>query len=223
MLLDRLDSLVGRDRYVVALTSDHGVGDLTEQLQQAGRGGRLSSDRLTEVAERAAQGAAGPGKYVASVNGNDMYFEPGAYRTLSASPAALSAVGRALEVQDGILGVFQREQLVGDRETRDPLLRAAALSYVPGRSGDLVLAPKPGWVVSGSTTAANHGTANPYDQEVPVILMGRGITPGVYHEAVTPADVAPTLALLAGFTLARAEGQVLRSALTSPMSVAAPR
>ena len=35
-LLDHLDRAVGRDRYVVALSSDHGVAPLAEQMQEAG-------------------------------------------------------------------------------------------------------------------------------------------------------------------------------------------
>ena len=214
-LLGRLDALVGRDRYVVAFTADHGVGEVTEQRQQAGRdGGRLSSIHLADVAERAARGVLGPGEYVAVVNENDLYFEPGVYEKLGAAPDGLSTVVNALEKEAGVLRVFRQEQLAGRYEASDRSLRAAALSYVPGRSGDLVLAPRPGWVVSSSATAADHGTANRYDQEVPLMLMGRGVRHGEYTEEATPADIAPTLAALAGVTLPRAEGRVLWSALT---------
>jgi phosphopentomutase len=33
---------------------------------------------------------------------------------------------------------------------------------------------------------------------VPVILMGRGIRPGTYRTEASPADIAPTLAVLLG-------------------------
>jgi phosphoglycerol transferase MdoB-like AlkP superfamily enzyme len=52
-----------------------------------------------------------------------------------------------------------------------------------------------------------------YDQHVPIILYGSGITPGEYTRPVTPADIAPTLAYLCGVTLAHAEGDVLTEAL----------
>jgi len=90
-------------------------------------------------------------------------------------------------------------------------LRAFALSYSADRNGDLVVIPKPYWLGSGSGTG--HGTLNAYDQRVPIVLMGFGIRPGRYDEAVTPADIAPTLAHLAGVTLARADGRVLGEAI----------
>ena len=39
--------------------------------------------------------------------------------------------------------------------------------------------------------------------------MGRGIKPGRYDQAATPADIAPTLGALSGVTLPRAEGRAL--------------
>jgi hypothetical protein len=46
-----------------------------------------------------------------------------------------------------------------------------------------------------------------------VLLMGYGIEPGEYFQAITPADIAPTLAALTGITLATHDGRVLAEAL----------
>ena len=43
--------------------------------------------------------------------------------------------------------------------------------------------------------------------------MGNQITPGHYLAEVTPADITPTLAAIAGVTLARTDGRVLTEAL----------
>jgi arylsulfatase A-like enzyme len=213
-LLDYLDAVVGRDRYVVALTADHGVSLLPEKgAMSRDEAGRVSTTRLAEQLERAAQAAApGAGSYIAQVNGPDVYFTDGSLERLSKTPATLDAVIGALESQPGIARVFRPEQLLAGTGSAEPLLRAAALSYVPRSSGDLVYAIKPGWVsVSSGTT---HGTANAEDQRVPVILMGRGITRGEYGDDVTPADIAPTLASLVGITLARTEGRPLNAVLS---------
>jgi hypothetical protein len=145
------------------------------------------------------------------MNGNDVYFEAGVYAKLQASRSTLDAVVSAITASPGIENVFRAEQLTGASTAKDPLLRAAALSYFPGRSGDLILVPKSGWMFSSSGTT--HGTANRDDQRVPIILFGRGIKPGRYAEPVTPADVAPTLAAICGISLPGAEGHALRHAL----------
>src|SRR5205823_13580911 len=82
-LLDRLDALVGRDEYVVALTADHGVAMIPEQAIKEGKdAGRLTAATITEPVEKRAQAALGPGKYVARLSFNDLFFEPGMYDNL---------------------------------------------------------------------------------------------------------------------------------------------
>lgn len=207
-LLDRLDALVGRNEYVVALSSDHGVASIPEQLQAEGKdAGRLNPTTISMVVEERLRSAFGDGTFVARVHANDVYFEPGVYEKLRTSPAALRAAMAAIQSAPGVAAVFRAEQLRGARNARDPLLRAAALGYFEGRSGDLVLVPKPGWVYGA--TGTSHGTANPDDQRVPIVFMGKRVTPGEYPGRATPADIAPTLAALSGIKMPHAEGRAL--------------
>lgn len=220
-LLDRLDTLVGRNQYIVGLSADHGVSPIPEQTISAGRdAGRLASSTLTRVVERAAQSAAGPGAYVARVIGNDVYFERGMYDKLRASGRALEAVTQAIQAEPGIARVFTAEDLRGGTTATDRLRRVAALSYVPGLSGDMIVVPKVGWMFSASGTT--HATASPDDQRVPIIFMGPGVKAGEYREDATPADIAPTLAALCGIRMSRSQGRVLRSALTFSPPAAPP-
>lgn len=211
-LLSRLDALVGRDQYVLALTSDHGVTRIPDQLKASGQdGGQISPQAVIDAIERRAQTALGSGKYVNRSNNNDVYFEPDMYDRLVTAPAALAAVLKALAEVPGIARAFGSGELRDAEHQPDALARAAALTYYPGRSGDIVLAPKAGWIFG--TNATNHGSASPDDQRVPILFMGRGIRPGRYGAPATPADVAPTLAAVCGVTLPHAEGHALRAAL----------
>ena len=210
-LLTRLDELLGRNQYVIALSADHGVTEIPEQLKARGRdSGRFDTRGLTDLLERRTQFALGPGRHVARVSGNDVYFAPGAYTQLTAT-GAIDGVVTTLAAQPGVAKVYRGEELQRSRESDDPTLRAAALSYVPGRSGDMVIVPKPGWMFTAAGTT--HGSANYEDQHVPILLFGQGIKPGRYAQPVTPADVAPTLAQLCGIKLAKADGRALHVAL----------
>jgi predicted AlkP superfamily pyrophosphatase or phosphodiesterase len=213
-LLTDLDRLVGRNRYVLALTADHGVTPLPEQvIAEGGDAGRLRSARIAAAIEEHLERELGArkGRYVAHVVANDIYLAPGVYERLKGLPAAMSSLHKRLSRLEGIARVFQGEQLRQGATSPDAFLRAAALSYHPGRSGDFILVPKPNWVFAAS--GATHGTSHPDDQRVPLVLFGRGIKTGEYDDAATPADVAPTLAALCGITLTHADGQVLRMAL----------
>lgn len=213
-LLTDLDAHVGRDKYVVALTSDHGVADLPEQAKARGEdAGRLSTNDIRALIEQTLSEVVGPGRYVARMNSTDVYFHRGVYEKLRAHPRALDAVTRAVSARPGIARVLRSDQIAGQTGSSDRLVRAAALSHVPGASGDLLVLTKPGWIYYA--TGTTHGSANPLDQRVPIMLMGPGIKAGVYTETATPADIAPTLASLVGIALPKAQGRPLREALIS--------
>ena len=95
------------------------------------------------------------------------------------------------------------------------MVRAAALTHFDGRSGDLIVVPKPNWPLGGraNAEAGSHGAPYDYDQRVPLILLGAGVKAGRYDRAATPADIAPTLARVGGVQMPKAEGRVLTEAL----------
>lgn len=210
-----LDEQVGPDRYVVALTSDHGVTPIPEQTASQGvDAGRISSTDAGDAVEQALEAFLGPGPHVARVASADVYFEPDRAAAILSNPAAIDAARNALLSIPGIRRVFTADDLTGARRAEEPSdddLRAARLTYVPGRSGDLLIVARTGWVLGSAAT--NHGSLNANDQEVPIVLMGAGIRTGRYAERASPADIAPTLAALTGVTLDRAQGRVLNEAL----------
>jgi len=210
-LLTTLDRLVGPGQYVVALSADHGVTPIPEQLRKSGRdAGRLSGSRILNAGENTAVRAMGEGKYLSRLNGIDIYFEPGMYDKAKRHKALKGIIG-AMAKEPGVARIFTADELANGATSKDRELRAAALSYVPGRSGDLILSPKPGWMFSAAGTT--HGSATADDQHVPILLFGYGVKPGKYTTAATPADVAPTLATLTGTALPNAEGKALKEAL----------
>lgn len=220
-LLDHLDRAVGRDQYALALTADHGVSPIAEQIQAEGLpAARLNPQKIGESVNKVLETRLGPGPHVARMQYTDLYFAPGVYDRVRANPQAMQAAIDALLAVEGVWRVFRSEDLAAGVETWDLVKRAAALSYVEGRSGDLIVVPKP--YFSLSSEPATHGTAHQYDTRVPIILFGAGIRPGEYLTPATPADIAPTLAFLAGVTMSAAEGRVLGEALDTRSAASSP-
>lgn len=223
-LLDDLDRLVGAGRYVVAFSSDHGVSPNPDLMRRMGvDAGRIDPRRLGEGAlsvsrqpdlhpiDQLLAPYLGAGRYVAGVIYTDLYFLPGAYEKIVARPEAMRAVLKAIEETPGVARVFRADELRAGHYANDSLARAALLNYVPGRSGDLIIVPKPYWI--SSTANATHGSANEYDARVPLMLFGAGIRPGVYSSPSSPADIAATFAHMTGVTLPRPDGRILVEAL----------
>jgi arylsulfatase A-like enzyme len=220
-LFERLDVSVGRDAYVVALTADHGVTPIPAQLAARGlSAGTLAPSKLIERVESVLAEAFGPGKHIEWLDGLNLnlYFAPGVYDRLLASPPLLERVQNAITGLPGVRAALRRDQLAGGTASRDPLVRAGALGFDTERSGDLIIAMKPGWSPAPQFAAVHWSTASRDDQAVPVLFMGTGVKAGRYDRAITPADVAPTLATLAGVSLPAAEGRVLSEALSDRSS-----
>jgi predicted AlkP superfamily pyrophosphatase or phosphodiesterase len=178
--LDYLDEQVGKDRYVLALTSDHGVVQLPEFRQELGLTGRYVTGSTIQEAYRVARAA------TAESSGRE---------------ADRAEVIRRLEMQDYIADVMTIEQLAGP-VSADSFVALYQRSYFPGRVPGFLA--REGLIVrmtEGVHTdpePTTHGSPYLYDRHVPLIFVGRGIKPGFNDARVRSVDVAPTLARLAG-------------------------
>jgi predicted AlkP superfamily pyrophosphatase or phosphodiesterase len=206
-LLEHLDTAVGRDRYVVALSADHGVGTIPEQTVDSGRQGGA---QVLAALNEALTPYLGPGKHAIHSAYTDLYFAPGVLSKLRGNAAARNAVIASLKELPAIAEAFFAEEIAapGVRTDSDPVRRAAALSYNRDRSGDVIIVPRRGWMLS-STSATTHGTLYAHDQRVPVIFYGPGVAPGPRPDPATPADIAATLAALAGIPFKAPDGKPL--------------
>ena len=206
-LIAHLDAKVGRANYVLALSADHGVAPMPVPP----RGGRVATEDVRERIEdglRIAWGPLAKGSYVDAVNFTDVYFADGVYDKLRANATLLASVIKSVEEIPGVARVLRTDQL--SESSRDPLVRSAALSYVASRNGDLMVVPKEYWFMSPrAVIGTTHGSPYEYDTHVPVILLGGAVKAGRSKANVTPADIAPTLAELAGVKLPMAEGRSL--------------
>jgi predicted AlkP superfamily pyrophosphatase or phosphodiesterase len=211
-LIRHLDARVGRQRYVLAVSADHGVSDVPVTRGAS----RVASDDVRERIEDILINRFGPPpantRYIVAA-GDFIRFADGIFDRIRADAALMSAIEKAVMTIPGVDRVLRRDRL-SDRSV-DPIVRAAALTNFDGRSGDLIIVAKPNWPIGGRAVgeAGSHGSPHDYDQRVPVILFGAGIKAGRYERAATPADIAPTLARVAGIKMSKAEGRVLTEAL----------
>ncbi len=205
-MLDTLDETVGRGRYAVLLTADHGVAPAPEAAQAAGKD---AGRGLFHMRGRAAADAAlrrqfsAEGRFVLEAREQSLYLDHDAvYRAAGATDdasraAALQQARRtasdALLAVPGIMAAFSAEELLAPSgPPADPVAAAMWYASVPGRAGDVVMAFKPYWVES--TLTATHGSPHPYDQRVPLIAMGAGIRAAYESEASVSPGLAAVLA-----------------------------
>jgi predicted AlkP superfamily pyrophosphatase or phosphodiesterase len=207
-LLAAIDRIVGADRYTAGFSADHGVALVPEQAAADGiPAGRISSTALRRAADAALNTTLGPGTYVAGFTNHSIYLARDVGGRIASTPGAARSVENALLDVPGVAAVYWASALASTSATGDSLLAALRLSYVADRSGDLVIVPRPFWIVQGSGTT--HGSPYTYDQQVPVVFFGARVRAGRYFGPASPLDLAPTLAHLAGAQMPQAAGRVL--------------
>lgn len=214
-LLDVLDAEVGRGRYLIGLSADHGVAQIPEATQARGEpAGRLSNLQLQRAANEALTAALGPGQHAVRSEYTQLYLSAAAQQQIADRPEVAAMLVTAMEKVPGVERVLPTAGLDRERSADDVAIRAAALSYVSGRSGQFVIIPKLNYV--NTPDATTHGTHRPYDQQVPLIFFGSGVKPGRYQSASTPADLAATLAWRVGLPMPGADGEARAEAFVTP-------
>jgi len=202
-LFDRLDERVGKDRWVLGLSSDHGVLPLPEQLAEMGHdAGRIPPGEIVgAVTELRAEltDIFGTDVFLAA-SGGTIRFDSAAMSEAGLDPAEVRATAaEALAAKSSAIArVFTREDIEGDRSD-DPLLIPIRCSYHRERSSDLEVVLRRGWLPYPVGTS--HGSPYDYDRSVPLVFLGPSIEAGVTYDPCYTVDVLPTLFHAAGLAV----------------------
>lgn len=218
-LIDELDRRVGRSNYVLIITSDHGVGPIPEVIRQAAApqhtavdAGRLRGAEIKSlITAKLTQHFGTPlgGVWVDHIMPPSIYLRDSAVAEHNRS-----------EVIDTVVAELRRHPHLAIVATPASLLdgvvppgvdssTAAAVrrSMHRERSGDVVMYPKRYWIFGSNP--ATHGTPYDYDRWVPLMMLGYRITSDTPTAAVSPVDIAPTLARMLGIALPNVDGRQL--------------
>lgn len=221
LFLDELDSLVGPGQYVVALSSDHGVMPLPEELARRGdkaeRILRSDARQHWEAAARQVADAAGIAQelIIGHTNGLQLNIKVGEERGIR-PPDLRKAVAEALRRIDYVEDVMTYEDLVLPRADDDGYRQSYRSSFHPDRAPDIVMRYRENVLILDSQYGTTHGTPYRCDTHVPLLFWGQGVSEQVdpIEDRVRTIDIAPTLAVLLGINPPRSiDGVVLRRAI----------
>jgi hypothetical protein len=213
--LSLLDSTLGKDRYTLVVTADHGVCPIPEQEKLPTAQRVMLSDKESplfpqlNLALNSVFGVAGsePTRWFLA---NDAKEQERLWPWIYLNTAAIEGRGLRVEevanyVRDWLKGrsfietAFTRNQI--ETEHFEPISFGAKvkLAYYPDRCGDVIAIPKPGVLITTYKSGTNHGSPQPYDSHVPVLAFGDGIPAvGKRTEKVSSLIVAPILAQALG-------------------------
>jgi predicted AlkP superfamily pyrophosphatase or phosphodiesterase len=208
-----LDKRLGRDNYLVVLTSDHGFTPAAEYLKAKGiEAGRQSS---TEVLAKLNAGLVkrfGEGTWARAVSAHGILLDNALIAQRGVDRAALEAEAkRLLLAEPSLVAAFTRGEILDPLTPAAPYLQLVRRSHYPGRSADIQMVLRPNWIFASSSGMATHGAPHPYDTHVPLLAWGpRWIATGRRDGRAEIVDIAPTLAKVLGIRApAASEGKPL--------------
>jgi predicted AlkP superfamily pyrophosphatase or phosphodiesterase len=190
-----LDEFVGPDRWLLALSADHGVMTAPEYLRELG----TEAFRLTSEQARV------PRSLLARL----------ADTTTAVARAEVIGQIEALPWVSDVVTVAELRSTGAPSDSFLPLLRNA---WAPDRSAGttlstgLVVRNRPN-VTSATSDAGTHGSPYHYDRHVPLVFLGPGIPNGLSEARVGTVDLAPTLASLIGVPIPAGIDGVSRASL----------
>jgi predicted AlkP superfamily pyrophosphatase or phosphodiesterase len=202
-LLDFLDKRVGKGRYVVALTADHGICPIPEVARAKGQGGgRIESKLLRQQAEAHLDKAfprkvklAAKEPWVKALNGPGFYLNRALIGRLRLRQADVEqALATWLRKMRGVQAAYTYGQLQGGVPETDAIGLKVRRSFHPDRSPDVVLVERPHYLLGPYLTGTNHGTPHAYDTHVPLLIYGPKVREGARRDLVTPQATAAILA-----------------------------
>jgi predicted AlkP superfamily pyrophosphatase or phosphodiesterase len=211
-----LDTQIGMDNVLVVLTADHGVAPLPENNQARKMpGGRIKPGIVRDAVQAALAQKYGSGNWIQSPSEHSLYLNWALIREKNLDAAEVERIAaRAALALPHVFRVYTRDQLMNGAIANDQVGRRVQNGFFAKRAADVYILVDPYWMFSQHGTT--HGSAFSYDAHVPVIFMGPGIKAGLYHEAATVNDIAPTLATMLGIeTPSGSVGRVLSQILAA--------
>jgi predicted AlkP superfamily pyrophosphatase or phosphodiesterase len=208
----------GLSETLIVLTGDHGVAPSSSWLNTVKiNAGRLDVTEIVQKLEKRLKekfGEPSSGKWVEYLADLNFYLSAESIRNSKASRETIEEEAKTeLRSNSAAAFVFSQTDYFKRRLPPGMFERKILKTYFPGRSGDLVLIPKPYFM--DDSNPVDHITGYSYDCTVPLLLSGKEFRKGIYSTQANVVDIAPTLAFILGIIPPTgAEGRVLSESLS---------
>lgn len=196
-LFKELDTRLGKENYLVFLTSDHGTADIpSERIDRGLPAGYFDSDEAIDSLETYLDTRYGQGEWVEAYINQQVYLNRAliGQKGLSLIEMESDAV-RFLRSFEDILSANTAFNYLNNDYTGG-LEELYQNGFMYKRSGDVFIQLKPGWLDRSSRTGTTHGSPYNYDTHVPLLFMGKGIPHGANSRRTEITQIAPTLSRL---------------------------
>ena len=196
--LTYLDSEIGKDKYTIFLTADHGVAHIPAfNLSYKIPSGTISYDYFLRKLNPLLKEKYGVSNLILNEQNYQLYLNQKAIVENNINEEQLNNfIIKQCEAESGVAQAFALANL--SSTTLQPTIKdMLANGYNKKRSGHIQLILQPAYI-DGGKTGTTHGLWNPYDTHLPMLWYGTGINKGSNNNTMYMTDIVPTLAMLLG-------------------------
>lgn len=205
-LMSGLDTTVGKDRWSLVLTADHGAPPVAPKYVDLEK----VPERLAPLLEKAGMPT------TVTIDGHGIWLD--ASLDTDGVVAAVPLVEAVVADMTGVEAVVVPAAVTADT----PFAEAYTAGVVPGRSTQIELLLAENYVAlyaPSGPRGTDHGSPRDYDREVPLLAIGPGVTPGTGR--TDTRTIAPSLATMGGLT-GPADATAAPGPYVVPMAATAP-
>ncbi|MBK6265088.1 alkaline phosphatase family protein [Marivirga sp. S37H4] len=195
-LLNYLDETVGKDEYLIFVTSDHGCAEVPSYMTSKKMpAGYYSSKNYKESIQTALTEKYGNGDWLEYYSNEQFFLDHDliAKKKIKLDEIRQFVVDQSLKLE-GVAKAYSASDMQ-QIEFTEGIASALQMGYHFKRSGDVLLVLEPGWFHQTSI-ATTHGSGYAYDSHVPLIWFGAGIKSGESYKRQSIDDIAVTLSFL---------------------------
>lgn len=195
-LLKFLDKEVGKGKYTVFLTADHGAIRVPAYLDSLKIPAKYFNTRkfktfLDSVSTKHFKST----ELVENFSNYQLFLDKEKITTLGLKLDDVAEIFANELINFETISKTVTAKTLRNTNFTKGILNVLQNGFHQKLSGDVLLIPNPG-TISGKRTGTTHGSGFSYDTHVPIIFYGNGIKKGVSKKYYEITDIAPTLANL---------------------------
>ena len=202
-LLETLNSQVGKDNYILFLTSDHGIMENTNHLKDLNfDAGILETTPYFEELQKLLEVKYATNKIIKTRISRNIYLNYDEIGRLKLNRAEIESTIKKFLLFNvpAISEVYTRselESMTASRHSDNYILNG----FNKKRSGDILFSLKANYLNYEHNPGAQHGSRHGYDNHIPLIFYGKGITAERRNDEAFIVDIAATVAEFIGMNM----------------------
>ena len=197
-LISVLEESVGKNNFIIYLTSNCGVSEVPQYLiDNKMPGGYFKHHFVRALLNSYLRALYGEGNWILDFGNNQIYLNKTLIEDSQISLAEFQNNVAGFILNSGGISFAISSFNLQNNVFLEGIPRKMQNSFNPKRSGDIMISLSPGWI-EDMTSVVAHNSGYSYDIQVPLLWYGWKVKRQTIYEEVNITNIAPTVSMILG-------------------------